>query len=282
MSVLTQAVASYKAHEHTEAPLDDNFTQMIVRFGPRMPPKLALEAIDELLSQAKKSDQKGAGILSSAAGTASFNSIYEYQLFAVMPLLRVLDEGRAETLLKENQTLKATLDKFPAGMQSLDPTMTDSPPKEGDSGGMMKSWGSGAGASGGDGMYQVHEMQRRTSEIISDSHKNPVQAIAAAQALPVKMGQRFPPRAHALEGIARENFKDNPGAAKQAVDEVRKAITDLDLSQQARFLSIAADLYFKMDDKESAAKVIGDGFKVEGKILDKDMKPDDPNKALKA
>jgi len=65
------------------------------------------------------------------------------------------------------------------------------------SSGMMKSWGSGAGASGGDGMYQVHEMQRRTSEIISDSHKNPVQAIAAAQALPVKMGQRFPPRAHA-------------------------------------------------------------------------------------
>src|SRR5260221_4573065 len=61
MSVLTQAVASYKAHEHTDAPMGDNFTQMIVRFGPRMPPKLALEAIDELLSQAKKSDQKCTG-----------------------------------------------------------------------------------------------------------------------------------------------------------------------------------------------------------------------------
>ena len=131
-------------------------------------------------------------------------------------------------------------------------------------------------------MYQVHEMQRRTSEIISDSHKNPVQAIAAAQALPVKMGQRFPPRAHALEGIARENFKDNPGPAKQAIDEMRKAIADLDLSQQARFLSIAADLYIKMGEKESASKVIGEGFKVADKILDKDMNPDDPNKALKA
>lgn len=282
MSILTQAVGSYKAHEHTEPPMGDNFTQMIVRFGPHMPPKVALEAIDELLSQAKKSDQKANGVLSSAAGTFSFNSVYEYQLFAVMPLLRVLDEGRAEALLKENQTIKASLDKFPAGLQSLDPTMTDAPPKEGERGGIMQTWGMGDGPSGDNGMYQMHEMQRKADEIINDSHKNPVQAIAAAQALPVKMGRMFPPRAHALEGIARENFKDNPGPAKQAIDEMRKAIADLDLSQQARFLSIAADLYFKMGDKESAGKVIGEGFKVADKILDKDMNPDDPNKALKA
>ncbi len=239
-------------------------------------------AIDELLSQAKKSDQKANGVLSSAAGTFSFNSVYEYQLFAVMPLLRVLDEGRAEALLKENQTIKASLDKFPAGLQSLDPTMTDAPPKEGERGGIMQTWGMGDGPSGDNGMYQMHEMQRKADEIINDSHKNPVQAIAGAQALPVKMGRMFPPRAHALEGIARENFKDNPGPAKQAIDEMRKAIADLDLSQQARFLSIAADLYFKMGDKESAGKVIGEGFKVADKILDKDMNPDDPNKALKA
>lgn len=131
-------------------------------------------------------------------------------------------------------------------------------------------------------MYQLHEMQRKADQIVADSHKNPIQAIAAAQALPVKISQRFPPRAHALEGIARENFKDNPGPAKQAIDEMRKAITDLDLSQQARFLSVASDLYLKMGEKESASKVIGEGFKVADKILEKDMNPDDPNKALKA
>jgi len=283
MSLLTQAVASYKAHEHPGIVMGGGtFTDLLVRFGPRMPSKLALEAIDEVLSQAKKSDQKAAISLSSGGGTAAFNSLYEYELFAMLPVLRVFDEGRAETLLKENQTLTSTMDKFPNGMQSIDPTMTDAPLKEGQKGGYGSSVTTGNSASNNQN-YLRQEMQRKAAQIVSDSPANPIQAIAAALALPLTVAeQRNSPRAMALEGIARRNFKDNPMPARQAIDELRKAIVDLPLQTQAQFLGAAADLYLQMGEKESAAKVVEEGFKLSDKLFDLDINPDEPNKALKA
>ncbi|MBZ5525226.1 MAG: hypothetical protein LAP21_23615 [Acidobacteriia bacterium] len=285
MSLLTQAVASYKAHDHPGIQMGQGtLTEMMVRFGPKMPPKLALEAIDEILSQSKKSEEKASITLSGEGGTAPFNSIYEFQLFALLPLLRSLDEGRADTLLKENMAVKSTVDKFPNGMQSLDPTMTDQPPKKGQRGGIGSSVTSGNSAqSSSAANYMREEMRRKAFEIISDSHKNPIQAIAQAQALPLTVAdQRNSPRAQALEGIARENWKDNPIAARQAVDELRKAIVDLPLQVQVRYLSSAASIYQQLGEKESVEKVVSEGFNISEKILEKDLDANDPNKALKA
>jgi hypothetical protein len=266
---------------------------MIVRFGPKMPPKLALEAIDEILSQAKKSEEQVSGALSGEGGTAAFNSIYDYQLFALLPLLRRLDESRAESLVKENTALKSSLEKYPNGLQSIDPTMSDVPPKEGQRGGILSRWRNGGpGAPGGPGpggppsgsnQFLQQEMERKARQIATDSTKNPIQAIAEAQGLPLRVGdERNSPRAEALEGIARANEKGNPMAAKQAVDELRKAVVDLPLKAQVQFLDSAAILYLALGEKESAAKVVSEGFKVAAKILENDLNPDDPNKALKA
>ena len=41
-------------------------------------------------------------------------------------------------------------------------------------------------------------------------------------------------------------------------------------------------MYLEMDDKDRAEDVVHEGLKVAAKMLDEDINPDDPNKALKA
>ena len=90
------------------------------------------------------------------------------------------------------------------------------------------------------------------------------------------------PRANTLEAIARMTMKKQPASARLAVAEMRKAITDLPLRDQFRYISSAADIYLQMDDKDKAEDVVSDGLGVAARLLDHDINPDDPNKALKA
>jgi hypothetical protein len=276
-ALFIQALNSYKNHEHNGVVVGDgSFTNMLVRFGPKMAPKLVLEAIDEILSQAKKSDDKSAITLSGAGGTASFGSNYEFQLFSLLPLLEQLDESRAKSLLEENQALKAQLDKLPNGLQSIDPSLTDVPSKNG---GMSSSvGGSSQGAE-----YVGYELARKAEEIADGSEKSPEQAVAQAASLPVKVGdRRVFPRLLALQGIARRNVKKNPLVANQALDELVKALPDVPLWVQSDYLSSAARLYLQMEEQESVEKIVAQGFKLADKLLEKDTNADDPNKALKA
>jgi hypothetical protein len=90
------------------------------------------------------------------------------------------------------------------------------------------------------------------------------------------------PRANALEAIARMTMKKQPASARLAVAELRKAVTDLPLRDQFKYISSAADIYLQMDDKDKAEDVVSDGLGVAARLLDHDLNPDDPNKALKA
>ena len=46
------------------------------------------------LSQAKKNTENASITISGDGGTTSFSSDYEYELFALLPLIERLDEGR--------------------------------------------------------------------------------------------------------------------------------------------------------------------------------------------
>ena len=284
LSLFSQAVNSYKNHDHSKRIMmgDGSLTNLVVRFGAKIPAKVVLEAIDEILSQAKKGDASNNITVGSSAGTASFSSIYDYQLFALLPALELLDEGRAESLLKENQQLKAQLQQFPDGMRSIDPTLTDAPPQKG-KGGVSISVNRNNTPAGAGRDYMRQEYQRQALEIAGESSKNPTQAIARAAALPVKLeGAPVSPRAYALEEIAKVNSQGNPQAAKQALDELRKIIPDLPSRVQIEALSTAARIYLKIGDKDSAQAVVLEGFKAAEKLLAKDTDANDPNKALKA
>jgi hypothetical protein len=292
MSLFSQALNSYKNHDHAKLnSRDGSLTGMVVRFGDKLPPKLVLQAIDEILTQAKKISDPYSITVSGDGGTASFSSPYEYELFSLIPVLRQLDESRVKSLLEENQSLRDKMMQYANGLQSIDPSIGDPKAKNaGMSTSVFSGKGSGAG-SGGTPMgapannngQQVQEAMRNAERIVRDSPSDPTQAIAQAAALPVKMLQGgVSPRGTALEGIARANVKENPAAAKRAVDELLKIITDLPLQQQMQFLSSAANTYLQTGEQESVEKLVAEGFKIADKLLEKDMDPDNPNTALKA
>jgi hypothetical protein len=285
-TLFASAAASFRAHEHKGAFVtmgDNSFTGLLIRFGDSIPPKLALESIDETLSQARKNDVKFSVTVGGEGGSASFNSNYEYQLFAVLPLLRKLDESGADKLLQENAALQSTMQKYPNGMDSVSPK----PAPATDKGAQPKRRGTSFNVSDNGSKASADEVVRqeimlRSNLILQEAETDPTQAIAQASALPLTIPLWTSPRALTLEGIARANIKKQPASARQAVAELRKAVADLPLRDQFTFISHAADIYLQIDDKDKAEDVVSDGLGIAAKLLDHDINPDDPNKALKA
>ena len=272
-SLLASAVASYRAHDHKQQRLfgGGDLTSLVIRFGENMPPKLALEAIDEILGQARKNDDPLSITVGGDGGTAKFNSMYEYQLFALLPLYRKLDESGANRLVEENAALRATMQQYPRGMDSVSPPPAANSPAanakdKGPSFMIQKGGGNQASAQA----TMMQEMQRRKDLILKEADTNPTQAIAEATALPLTVSQFAPsPRASALEAIARMNMKKQPAAARQALAELRKSIGDLQPRFQAKFLSSAAAVYLEMSDTDRAEDVVHEGIRLPPKCWTK-------------
>jgi hypothetical protein len=289
LALFSEAVASFKNHAHPGVYIGGaTLTGMVTRVGLTMPPKLVLQAMDEILSQAKAKADSNIS-LAGMGGRASFANEYQYQLFTLLPTLRKLDEERAKQLLEENQELQAKLQQFPDGMNSL---MPPPPPAGAKSSGTNASDAKNAAGNGGSAppVTNVQDYLRRDERskmeaIALEAESDPVQAIAHTMTLPSKLDDGSPqrsPRASALESIARANVKKNPGGAESALAELRKIIADLQPGAQVPFLSAAADLYLQMNDKDEADKVVSEGFKVADRLLEMDTDPNSPNEALKA
>lgn len=272
---------------------------MIIHLGATMPPKLVLQAIDEILSQSKATAEQQADIsLVGSGGSASFANAYQFQLFALLPTLHLLDESGAKQLLDQNQDLQAKLQQYPQGINSLmPPPQPGKSPQGGGSGNRTQTRftisGNPGPAAGGKGPapgagvapdYLRQETQRKMQDIAQEGESDPIQAIAHSLTLPVNLDDGpalRSPRAEALEAIARANMKKNPGGAEAALSELRKVIGDLPPRTQVQYLSSAADIYLQMEEKDKADRVVGEGFKVADKLLEKDADPNAPNEALK-
>jgi hypothetical protein len=285
--LFSQALSSFKRHEHYKPGLftaiDSGFTDLVVRFGPSMPPKLVLAAIDEILSQSKptaEEREETSITLGGDGGIASFRTRYEFELFALLPLLEQLDESRAKHLLEDDQRLQSSLQKYPQGLNSVAPPPKDLNKNRRGLSTQISQGNSGTTRSG----YMSEEAFRKAQEIAQEGETDPTQAMAQAMTLPVMLEARTgaSPRADALEAIARANMKKNPTAADLALSELRKITADLSLRLQGRYLSSAGDLYLQMGEQENAEKIVSEGFKVADKLLEIDANPNSPNQALKA
>lgn len=298
--LLVQAVNSYKNHTHKGMSFGEGSLRgMIVRNYGVMNPKLVLQAIDEILGQAKASDENSHNnniSLGGTGGTVTFTSQYEYELFSLMPVLERLDESRANSLLQENQALQAKLQQFPQGTQSINPppppqpsdapakdtakTETTHPKKPQRT---QTSVFSGDAATAGR-MQAMQDASNRIQKIMDEAETDPGQALAHATTLPVVLDGMFmmSPRGNALTAVARAAAKNNPAIAKQALADLRKIVPDMALDIQARSLQNAITTYIVMGDNDGAESAISEGIKVAERLLEKDLNPDDPNKALKA
>jgi hypothetical protein len=295
---LNAFMQAYTAYSRNSKPEDgfsnQGFDRLIVRFGALLPKDITLKAIDEVLNRAKASDNEAKFTMSSSAGSASFNSAYDYYVFEFLPVLRRFDPAKADDLLQQNSQLQGTVSKFPNGVTSLDPTVRDTPPKPGEHSGMNMSISSNdkkgnrnasssnpsAAASGPDMQQIMGQYSAEIARIQEMAAKEPQQATTQAMNLPESVG-RMNVRAMALESVARASWSKNPTAARNAIDALVKAVANVDPDQRGRMLMGAADLYLKIKEEDAATKTIDAALKTAQALYETDSNPDDPNKALK-
>src|SRR5260370_33621668 len=128
----------------------------------------------------------------------------------MLPMLRELDAGRAEVLLRDNAAARANLQRFPKGIASPESI----------------SIHSGDSPSGEMQMNQQVQVQlrQRSDQVVEEAEKNPQQALSDALALPLSAGDPRPffPPLNALQGIARDQAHKKPKARETALVEMGK------------------------------------------------------------
>ena len=260
----------------------DDFASMIVRFWQHVPPALALEAIHQVLDTAEH--QAGSGVtLNATSGNLDFATEYDYRVFELLPVLRQLDNEEADKILKDSQQAQLQLKQFPNGIQSVDPSIKDTPPKDGES-------GQGLGMSFGPQNKTAQDLKNseaRVKEISRTAQDNPRQAIAAAATLPESVdlfpGLEVFPRAQAYVAIARAAMKKNPAAAKDALEEMAACLKHATYPYHAaESWSEGMEIADDIGEVDLAVTLFQSGMEQVDKLRNEDIDSDDPNLALKA
>ena len=222
------------------------------------------------------------------------NSMYQYRLFQLLPVLRTIDPDEADRLLKGQTDVQTLLAKYPQGMNSVAPDMGGVGEGRGEGHGSGSSFMVSAGGPGGPGGPagsgprrgpggpggpegpNPMEMQR-AAKISEDAEKHPQDALANAATL-----QDPGIRAHAYLSIAQATWKKQPSVAHQALDKAAESTDKLDGEMQVMHYRQLVQLYMRMGENDDAKKYIEKGMDAAAKIFRVDTNADDPNQAPKA
>jgi hypothetical protein len=289
--LFSEAMASYANHEHKGFTIGgDDFAGMIVRFWRHLPPDSVMNGIDSILKEAKEKDSASISLMNNDGKRAAFTSFYDYRLFELLPVIKELDNSKAEKLLADNAAAKAMLQQYPQGLQSLDSSVRDTPPKQGEHGGMSVSISTGnKGSPAPPPQTEADAWMSRATEVVAGSAKDPEGALTTAKTLPIRAGRGWP-RRMALEGIARQTVKKDPSVARAAAaalieaaqSATSQASGDTPVSEFANQIIDAAQIYLRAEDPEDAGKALEKAGALANKSIDDDNNANDPNKAPKA
>jgi hypothetical protein len=258
----------------------DDFASMVVRFWRHLPPATTLAAIRQVLDEAQS--DKAPITLRSASASVSFNSAYEYRIFELLPILRELDNAEAEKLLEASVQAKTQLERLPNGIQSLDPTIRDTPLKDGERSDIT----SAIGAQGlGSLLRQADPNNSRVQEIAHMAETDPRRAIAAAASLPSTASQTDL-RVETLIAIARRTMNSNPSAARDALEQMATSLKDSTASSLKNGLNNywveGIDISIQIGEVALAQRLLKSGMEQAEKLREEDADEDNPNLALKA
>lgn len=263
---------------------------MVVRFWRQFPPELVLDAIDQILDHSRTDDTQIA--MKTSSGPINFDNVYQYRLFELLPVLRELDPSKAEQLSNDPQ-VQAQLNKYPNGLQSFDPTVRDTPLRQGEESG-MQGVGIGRGATALQDSHSADIYQRQANEILKQAGDDPRQAIAKAATLPVQAGHTAP-RSETLLRIAQVGWKKNPSASKEALEQMADSLKKVDPAMYGRVgiplnlglrvqycWSDGVELANNMKDADLARSLLQEGMEQAERWKGVDGDDNDPNHALKA
>jgi hypothetical protein len=289
-AIFVNAMAHDREHSSLGVEGGDDLSGMVVRFWRHLPPELVLDAIDQILDHAKTENTQIA--MKASSGPINFDNVYQYRLFELLPVLRELDPSKAEQLSNDPQ-VQAQLNKYPNGLQSLDPTVRDTPLRKGEESG-MQGVGVGRGAKVLQDQHSAEIYQRQANEILKQAGDNPRQALAAAATLPVQAGHTVP-RSETLLRIAQVAWKKNPSASKEALEQMADSLKKVDPAMYGRVglrigvglrvqycWSDGVELANNMKDADLARSLLHDGLEQAERWMGVDGDDNDPNRALKA
>jgi hypothetical protein len=291
VAIFVQALNAYRLQADTSYGSNgfQGMSGMVMRFWQDVPPSLAVDAIDQILEQAKD-DSAGPNntrfTFSGNAGMVALSSLYQYRLFQLLPVLQELDKPKAESLLRDNPDLRAMLDRFPEGFQAIQPDYELHPPKKGEFPIAGASFSSGQAPPDAAFALEIQaqdEIERREARIVAESETDPRQAVADAMSLsevPQFPGQTSP-RNSTLTRIAWKLGKKNPSVTKDALADIRKSLSQSSLTAQARNLGNAAEEYLEIGDEDDAHKTVEEAVQVAEKLYTKDTDNEDPNQDFK-
>jgi hypothetical protein len=267
---------SSNTHPQIGTGTPEDLGTLVVRFWRDLSPVLVRTAIDVLLKQA---DPEQAGndnspaegiVMTTKAGTTSFTA-YQFRLFQLLPILKVLDPSAAESLLRNNPTVENLFKKYPAGQQSVDNTLTASGASKDEVSQVQYAYAS-----------EQSEPATRTGMTISslsdqlagDADRDPYSAIENASSVKDESV-----RSNILLGIAQKLEEKNPSAAKAAIRALLK--TPPRSTTAWNQLAQAAELADRMHDTMLTQEAIKDALVSAQRQFQEDANPDHTNRALK-
>lgn len=283
--VFAQALRIYRGHNHPHitAGGPEDLGTLVVRFWRDLPPELVHDAIDELLKQADPENapdnsqvRKASMSATGSSGTVTFKSLYEFRLFQLVPILRAIDVPEADRLMKDAPGVQQALHLYPQGDSSLDPTLRDTPLKDGETSTSTLAISNSGSPSA---MAARHELWRRTQErldaIGAETADHPQQALTDASMLP-----DAPMRVQAYLAIAAAAGRNESVAnlaLKKALDTTKQAHSD-----NAVYLAIRiGQAALTRHDNDVAASALKVGLTAAREVYGEDAKPGDPNLAVK-
>lgn len=279
--VFANILTTYRRTQHPAitAGYPEDLGTLIVRFWQSLPTALTKQAIDVLLETA---DPKNASEKSQSTheemlfavtqqGPVNFNSYYEFRVFQVLPVLRKIDPQKAESLQASMPALAPLLDRFPAGQQSLDPTLRDTALEPGE----KRGFGVTAAPPGNQSLPEQIQRGMADQALESDLASNPSDAVVRAESI-----ANVAEQSRVLIQIASVVAVSHPTVAKEALSRILRN-SEHESAVNGRILIQGADIGLKMQETDLAREFIKASNKAAHWLYDQDHDPADPNRALK-
>jgi len=276
-AVFASAIEAYRGAD-VHGRIFDTMSYVIEHCYEVLPPAMVAEAIDLVLNKATKSlaDRQLNITLGGKSGHATFDSVYDLQLFELLPVLDKVDPAKAEMLRREHAAVAALTNKYPNGRSSLSP--------DPDLANLMAST-KGDPDSEADVEAEFGEQRRRADAIVEAGAKAPDSAIASAQTLsntPRSEYEVTTLRCRALDAIATSAMqRKNATAANAALKALVAAAQDLPTMARAHYMVQAAALSAQMNDPQAAKQYLNKAMKAADEQYHNDAFGDPPNEASK-
>jgi len=242
---------------------------------------MVVDAVDLVLSKIVKWQEDKQQHVSVSTrgknGNASFSSLYDYELFELLPVLDKLDHAKADALRRDHATVAALNDKYPNGRLSLNPDGKDL--------GTMYSISGDGDAAPPEPNPEFTQERQRADTIAESANKNLDAAITNAQGLSNTVGARLGPhsiRCNTLEKIATAALgrKDYPGALT-ATKALAAAAQDLPPLARAHYLLEAAAISAEAHEPQTAKQYLARTMKAADELYQTEAFGDTPNEAPK-